>query len=248
MDAGRPTLESLLSEALPLKFEELKLPTDKSVGLVVVDEVNGFCTVGAGNMAPRAPNGQVAAMVRETDRLCRQFSARGWPILAFLDTHEQGQPEAPYPPHCIRGTGEEKLVPELEWLERDANATLMMKDCINGYVGGMGQAAGGGGNAVEEWAAAGGVRALLAVGICTDICVMDFVVTALSARNHGVLPPVEDVLVYAPACATYDLPRHVAEGLGYGPHAAHPQEATHYMGLYFMYSRGARLIDRITFE
>ena len=44
------------------------------------------------------------------------------------------------------------------------------------------------------------------VGICTDICVMDFVVTALSARNHGIMEPLEDIFVYSKACATYDLP------------------------------------------
>ncbi len=37
-------------------------------GLVVVDEVNGFATVGAGALAPREPNAQVSRMVEETDR------------------------------------------------------------------------------------------------------------------------------------------------------------------------------------
>ena len=50
-------------------------------------------------------------MVEETDRLARRFVERGWPVLAFLDTHEPGKPEPPYPPHCERGTGEENLVP-----------------------------------------------------------------------------------------------------------------------------------------
>jgi nicotinamidase-related amidase len=83
------------------------------VGLVVVDEVNGFCTVGAGNLAPRQPDEQVAQMVKETVQMAKAFSSRGWPILALLDTHEEHKPEPPYPPHCIRGTGEENLIPGL---------------------------------------------------------------------------------------------------------------------------------------
>jgi nicotinamidase-related amidase len=50
-------------------------------------------------------------MVEETNRLARAFTEKGWPILAFLDTHEPGVPEPPYPPHCERGTGEELFVP-----------------------------------------------------------------------------------------------------------------------------------------
>ena len=43
--------------------------------------------------------------------------------------------EPPYPPHCEAGTGEENLVPELAWLERDSNTMLVRKDCINGFIG-----------------------------------------------------------------------------------------------------------------
>jgi len=85
----------------------------RHTGLVIVDEVNGFATVGAGTLAPPAPNAQVAHMVAETDRLARDFAAREQPIAAFLDTHVPGKPEPPYPPHCEAGTGEEDLVPDL---------------------------------------------------------------------------------------------------------------------------------------
>jgi len=74
---------------------------------------------------------------------------------------------------------------------------------------------------------------------------MDFVLTMLSARNHDLMPSLKDILVYEGGCSTYDLPRETAEKLGLGSTAAHPQEATHYMGLYFMASRGARLVDRV---
>lgn len=51
---------------------------------------------------------------------------------------------------------------------------------------------------------------ILVVGICTDICVLDFTCSALSARNHGFLKPLEDVIVFSRGCATFDLPVHIA--------------------------------------
>jgi hypothetical protein len=60
------------------------------------------------------------------------------------------------------------------------------------------------------------------------------------------MPSLKDILVYEEACSTYHLPRHTAEKIGIGAHAAHPQDITHYMGLYFMASRGAKLVDRVT--
>ncbi|MCF8466873.1 MAG: isochorismatase family protein [Sneathiella sp.] len=241
METGKITND--LAAAMPLALASLDpAAPDKRVGLVIVDEVNGFATVGAGALAPPAPNAQVSTMVSETAGLARYFTGQGWPILAFLDTHIPGKPEPPYPPHCEAGTGEEELVPELKWLETDKNTTLVRKDCINGFVGAMRD---DGSNAVTDWVGANGVSDLLVVGICTDICVMDFVLTSLSARNHGMLPGLKEIYVYDKGCSTYDLPRSVAEEIGYGATAAHPQDITHYMGLYFMASRGAQLVNKV---
>ena len=225
-----------VAQAMPISLSAFD-PSAKLTGLVVVDEVNGFATVGPGNLAPPAPNPQVSRMVEETVSLGRRFQSAGWPILAFLDTHEPGKPEPPYPPHCEAGTGEEHLVPDLEWLETEAAATLIRKDCINGFVG----AIEGGRNRLVDWINENRLKAVLVVGICTDICVMDFVLTLLSARNHGMMPSLEDIVVYEPGCSTYDLPRATAEEIGLPATAAHPQNLTHHLGLYFMASRGAVL-------
>ncbi len=236
-----PSLLDEMRHALPVALGRFT-PAAQPTGLVVVDEVNGFATVGCGPLAPPEPNAQIAGMVAETDRLALRFAAENWPILAFLDTHEPGRPEPPYPPHCERGTGQEELVPELEWLEESPAVTLVRKDCINGFVGAIGA---DGGNQVVDWVNRHGLAAVLVVGICTDICVMDFVLTLLSARNHGLMPSLRDIVVYEPGCATYDLPRPVAESLGLPPTAAHPQDLTHHLGLYFMASRGAVLANEV---
>lgn len=85
----------------------------------------------------------------------------------------------------------------------------------------------------------------MVVGIYTDICVMDFVLTALSARNHDLLGGLRDIVVYAPACATYSLDLETAQALELPDTAAHPQMLTHHLGLYFMASRGALLADTL---
>ncbi|MSO76011.1 MAG: isochorismatase family protein [Alphaproteobacteria bacterium] len=223
-------------EELPIAVRAYDL-AGRRAGLVIVDEVNGFATVGAGALAPVAPNAQVMAMVRETDRLARHFAGEGRPIAVFLDTHEPGKPEPPYPPHCERGSGEEKLVPALAWLETCPQATLIAKDCINGFIGAME----GGRNRIVDWVNRERLDAVIVVGICTDVCVMDFVLTFLSARNHGLMPSLVDIVVYEPACATYDLPRETVASLGLPATAAHPQALTHHLGLYFMAARGAVL-------
>lgn len=230
-----------LRREVPVSVENLVLEGN-GFGLVIVDVVNGFATVGGGNLAPPAENPQVTQMVAESNRLARLFTEKGWPVLAFLDTHEPGKPEPPYPPHCELGSGEEDLVPALQWLADTAAATLVRKDCINGFVGAMGP---GGRNAVTDWVNTNGIEKVLVVGICTDICVMDFVLTMLSARNHGMMPPCRDILVHADGCATYDLPKPVAMGLGLPETASHPQHLTHHMGLYFMAARGARIVGNV---
>lgn len=217
--------------------------TARRTGLFIVDEVNGFATVGCGPLAPPVPNPQVSRMVAETDRLARRFAERGWPIAASLDTHQPDRPEPPYPPHCIRGTGDENLVPELAWLETCPQATLLRKDCINTFIGTVEE---NGRNRFVDWVHRHRLESLVVVGICTDICVMDFVLTLLSARNHGLLPGLRDIVVYEPGCATYDLPLETARSLGLPETAAHPQALAHHLGLYFMASRGALLADELT--
>jgi len=227
---------------LPLAFVSYPV-SGAAAGLVVVDEVNGFATPGCGPLAPPVQDGRIDQMISETDRLARAFVERQQPILAFLDSHIPGKPEPPYPPHCEMGTGQENLVPALEWLSFSPQVTEIRKDCINGFVGAIDPVTGR--NAVVDWVNKYKLSVVLVVGICTDICVMDFVLTLLSARNHGLMPSLGDIVVYEPGCATYDLSRALVDQIGLPPTATHPRELTHHMGLYFMASRGAVLADRV---
>ncbi|XP_040997102.1 nicotinamidase 1-like isoform X2 [Juglans microcarpa x Juglans regia] len=211
-----PTIDLLKGE-IPLEQESVVLPDDALTGLVLVDIINGFCTVGAGNLAPKQPNSQISGMIKESERLARLFCEKKWPIMAFLDSHHPNKPEEPYPPHCIVGTDESNLIPALRWIENEPNVNIRRKDCFDGY---LGSTEADGSNVFVDWVKKNQIKSLLVVGICTDICVLDFVCSTLSARNLGFLTPLQDV-VYSRACATFDIPLHVARDTKGA--LAHPQ-------------------------
>ncbi|KAK6923838.1 Isochorismatase-like [Dillenia turbinata] len=232
----------LLKKELPVEDESLVLTEDDSVGLVLVDLVNGFCTVGSGNLAPVEPNKQISQMVDESVRLAKGFCDRKWPVLAFIDSHWPDVPEPPYPPHCIMGTDESKLVPPLEWLENEPNVTIRRKDCIDGFLGSIEK---DGSNVFVNWVKSNQIKVILVMGICTDICVLDFSCSVLSVRNRGFLAPLEDVVIYAKGCATYDLPDDIARNIkGAIPH---PQDLMHHIGLYMARGRGAKIASKVSF-
>jgi nicotinamidase-related amidase len=234
--------EAAIAAALPIDPQPYTVGS-RPTGLIVVDVVNGFCIVGYGSLAPTEPNAQIAKMVAESDRLARAFTEQGLPVLAFLDTHEPGKPEPPYPLHCEKGSGEEELVEELKWLLTHPLATLIKKDCINGFIGSIDINTRH--NALLDWVNQHNLEALVVVGICTDICVMDFVVTMLSVRNHGLVPTLKDIAVYTEGCSTYDLPAEVAAAQRLPKTAIHPQNIAHHIGLYTMAERGALIADAI---
>ncbi|MED6131827.1 NiCoT heavy metal ion transporter Nic1 [Stylosanthes scabra] len=233
----------LLREELPIEQHPLHLSSHIKTGLVLVDLVNGFCTVGSGNLAPRQLDKQISRMVDESVRLSKVFAHKNWPIFAFLDSHHPDIPEPPYPPHCIAGTQEAELVPDLLWLENEPNATLRRKDCIDGFLGSIEK---DGSNVFVDWVKNNQIKQVLVVGICTDICVMDFVSSALAARNRGFLPPLENVILYSKACATYDIPLHVARTNK--DVISHPQELMHHIGLYISRGRGAKIASEVLFD
>ena len=215
--AADATLVEDLQAQLPIQLQPYPASGATS-GLVIVDEIHGFCTVGAGNLAPSEPDAADRAHGRRRPTGSPGASPRrSAPILAFLDTHEPGKPEPPYPPHCERGTGEEDLVPETRLARglrlRDLAAQGLHQRLRRRHRGELHRRRHGQHhNKVVDWVNSHRLDAVVAVGICTDICVMDFVLTLLSARNHGLMPTLEDIVVYEPATATYDLPLDSGRG------------------------------------
>ena len=196
----------------------------RRVGLVIVDAGVAFTRQGALSDPER-----MVPMVRRIDaeaRALRETLGEKLGALCFLDTHHADIPEPPYPTHGVIGTGEELMDPELRWLEAEPWVSIVRKDCINGFVGAIDRETGR--NAFVDWCLERGVQDLVVTGDCTDICVLDFVVSALSARNHGLLTaPGQDraataaaitdlrVIVQEPACQTFDAPGFHDRDLGH---------------------------------
>ncbi|KAF4376379.1 hypothetical protein F8388_012052 [Cannabis sativa] len=237
------TTIDLLKSEIPLHQETINLSEDSVTGLVLVDIINGFCTVGAGNLAPREPNTQICEMINESTRVARLFCEKKLPIMVFLDSHHPNKPEDPYPPHCIIGTDESNLVPALRWLEEEENVTIRRKDCFDGYFGSM---EADGSTVFVDWVKQNHIKTLVVAGVCTDICVLDFVCSTISARNRGFLGPLlQDVVVYSTACATFHIPPHVPTNTKQV--LPHPQEFMHHVGLYMAKERGAKIANELSF-
>ncbi len=229
-----------LEERLPLSRTTVALGGGP-VGLVVVDAGVGFTREG--NLADPTHMVPMVARIAETWRTLDAAIGARLHTLCFLDTHQPDIPEPPYPPHCIVGTGEELIDPDLSWLPERPRVRVIRKDCINGFIGAIDRETGA--NAFCDWVIANGIRTLLVCGDCTDICVSDFVVTALSARNHGLLTAALPsdraryvaeitglrVVVLQDACETFEAP------------GFHDREAAHHVGLWLMASRGAILAE-----
>jgi nicotinamidase-related amidase len=235
---GVSLLDQLQAE-LPIRLVPYCV-AEAETGLVILDAITAFCAVGAGPLAPVAPDARIGAAVRETDGLARRFVERRWPVLVFVGTR------LPDGPHGNRAG----LVPELAWLEDEPDATVLRKDCVDAFVGAIEPVHHGthgtSRNRAVDWVNAHRLASVLVTGVCTDTGVMDFVLSMLSARNHGMMPTLKDVVVLEPATATCRLPREAAGNPGLPETATHPKPATHHMGLYFMASRGAVLADRVT--
>ena len=191
------------------------------VGLVVVNAINGWCTPGAGPLAPAAPDARIGRMVEETERLVRGFVERRRAVLALVDTCPPGQSHP--------GAGAEKLVPTLAWLENEPDVTMLRTDCANGFVGAIEAVHhgthGATRNRVVDWVNAHRLQTVLVAGMCTDIAVMDFVLTMLSARNHGLMPTLQDIVVLETATATYHLPLEAVDSLGLHGDGGTPEAA-----------------------
>ncbi|KAL3621000.1 NiCoT heavy metal ion transporter Nic1 [Castilleja foliolosa] len=236
-------LVEILKNEIPFEEESVFLSEDTKAGLVLVDIINGFCTIGAGSLAPREPNRQISGMIEESAKLAKTFCDKKWPVLAFLDSHHPGKLEHPYPQHCINGTDESNLVPALRWIEEEPNVTIRRKDCYDGFIGSIQE---DGSNVFVDWVRNNKIQVMLVVGVCTDICVLDFVCSTLSARNRGLLGPLEDVIVYSRGCATFDFPASVANNSK--DLSAHPQDLMHHVGLYMAKGRGAKIAKQVSFD
>ncbi len=201
----------------------------RSIGIISVDVINGFCTVGS-LASPR-----VNTIVEPIASLFREAWAFGVrDILLTQDTHPTDAVEfAQYAPHCVRGTVESETVAAFKELPFFEQMTVLPKNSINsGFAPGF-----------SEWTAARPqIKIWIVVGDCTDLCTHQL---AMHMRLWANQNQLRDVRVVLPVNTvdTYDLPVQIANELGIVPHDAN---FLHLVFLYNMMQNGVEIFSEIT--
>jgi len=201
----------------------------RSVGILSVDVIEGFCTVGP-LASPR-----VNKIIEPITRLFTSawdYGVRD--ILLTQDTHVEDAVEfAQYAPHCIRGTVESQTVAAFRALPFFEQISLLPKNSINSSVA----------PGFSEWIAARPqVKTWIVVGDCTDLCTHQL---AMHMRTWANQNQLRDVRIVLPVNTvdTYDLPVDTATKLNLVPHDA---DFLHLVFLYNMMQNGIEVVSEIT--
>ena len=150
---------------------------------IVVDVLNGFCKEG--NLASPRCDAAIPKIVTAVEERRRA----GDQLIFLADTHDPNDREFEvFPVHCVRGTVESEVVPELQPLL--SKATLIRKRRYSGFFE----------TDLEARLRAAQPEQVTVVGVCTDICVLH-TVADLRNRDYRVVVP-------AAAVETFDAPGH----------------------------------------
>lgn len=165
--------------------------------VIVVDMLRGFLEPGR----PLDCGDAARAIIPAVRRRIEAEMARGATILWVADNHAADDKEfAMFPPHCIRGTAEAEVIPELADLVNPEN--LLPKTRYSGFYG----------TNLAERLARLRPDIITVVGVCTDICVMHTVADARN-RDYAVTVPADCVATFNPAAHRFALD-HLRRVLG----------------------------------
>lgn len=153
--------------------------------VIVTDMQNGFIDP-QGTLYVGEAGGAILPTIRQ---VLEAESAKGSAIVFTADTHELDDPEfAMWPPHCVRGTWECEIVPELQ--EYVADARIQPKRRYSAFFD----------TDLAEYVANLQPEKIIIMGVCTDICVMH-TVADLRYRDY-------EVVVVRDAVASFDTEAH----------------------------------------
>lgn len=151
---------------------------------MVVDVQEGFTR--RGNLASPVCTEAIPRVVR----LVEDAVTSGVPVIFTKDSHVVDDREFEvFPPHCVVGSPEHDLVPELRPFEEGA-AAVIEKRRYSAFFD----------TDLESVLQGLGVKEVQIAGFCTDICVLH-TTADLRNRDYG-------VTVLADGCETFDAPGH----------------------------------------
>jgi len=207
-------------------FHEI-CPNPSTAALLVEDLLIGFCREG-----PLASD-RVDTIVQPTAALFQRAYDEG--VTRFVvsrDVHDEEAPEfEAWPPHCVRGTKESDLVPEIAKLPFASQFRIIEKNSLSTGIC----------TDFEDWLTENSdVTDYVVTGDCTDLCTYALAMHIRMWANAGNLAG-KHVIVPASTVQTYDLPVSVADGT-----LPHPGDFTHMFFLYHMALNGIRVVSTIT--
>ena len=157
---------------------------------VVVDMINGFINEGV------LSDPSINKIVPETVKIVEHFLTENKDVLSFQDTHTMSSLEFDfYPPHCLKGTRESDLIPELKPFE--SHMIKIEKDSTNGFFA----------EGFQTYLKNNpDLESVTIVGCCTDICVLQFA-QSLKTYTQTIGKRLE-INVVENAVDTFHTPNH----------------------------------------
>lgn len=151
--------------------------------VLVGDMIRGFCEPGY----PLYVGDAIREIIPRVQELLRRETAKGSRVIFICDSHSPDDAEfRMFPPHCVSGTAETEVIPEL----RDFRGDVVYKSRFSAFFGtGLGEKIG------EI-----GPERIIMCGDCTSICVL-FTVADARFRDY----PVD---VYTDCVADFDAEAH----------------------------------------
>ena len=201
----------------------------KTVAIFSTDMVVGFCD--RGNLASE----RVDALTKPVVELFQRADELG--VRHFVLTQDTHHPETPefdaWPVHCVRGTEEAEMIPELAALPFANRFIVLEKNSLHPALE----------TGFDDWLDAHPeLRAAIVVGNCTDLCVYQLAMHLRLRHNARNLPEMT-VIVPTNAVDTYDLPAEKAEQIGA---IAHHADFFHQVFLYHMALNGIEVVRELT--
>ena len=209
--AALRAIEASMQQLPNLSTEEVN---HENTLLLHIDIVEGFINTGALS-SPRVAQliPYVVEMNRKLDRVRKLF---------IRDEHTRQSCEfEAYPPHCIHGTGESKLVPEIKALV-SSDQEIFFKNSTNVFHA----------DGFTEWLLESEVENIILVGDVTDICVLQAGLTIQTWYNQMDLPI--RIMCIVDGVETFDLPA-----------TNHDGDLMHLLALYNLQMNGIELFQSI---
>lgn len=212
-------------DALPTRNLVEEIGDPSRAAYFSTDMIVGFCSQGA------LASDRIASIVPALVDLAQRAHDAGVRDFVFTqDTHPPDSPEfAAFPPHCIQGTEESEMIPELKALPFSDQFTIFEKNSLHPALG----------TGFDAWLQTRpNLRTAIVVGNCTDLCVYQLAMH-LRLTHNALNTPDMRVIVPANAVETYDLPVETAAEIG---GVAHPAEYFHQVFLYHMALNGVEIV------